>query len=553
MLKTSHAHPETEYQEPVEGSSSTISDGYGREGYEDDLVEKGTGPADVDTQMWEVGIEPPVPAPGGKKRDGIDEEAQPDKDRELADPLHWYIQTVKRNHGPQDLLGAEEERALAREVEPMRHYRRLERDIINRTGRVEADPVLVTGELVRRVASASPVLWAAGLSLNLPVETTLTEALEDPSLRVALDDRPQDEMVAFIADVLNVDEKGVRDRLEDLSRDLFILPEEVLADLGRCGLRSLSEAPAPVLDGLTRDRDPALYARRFQQVVSRGEEARNRLVGSNLRLACKWAVESGRQREQKGLVMEIVSAANLGLLQAAESFDHRRETRFSTYATACIRNEIGRFLSDQGSDVKLPRHVRSAMREQMRARQRLEQELGREPSWEEIAEEMGTSVARVERLLQASRTAQPAEYLSESRDNGKTVLTALSKILADPSPRIEDQVCDDIMRENPPRDLAEAMNQLPERQRKVLEFRYFPAFGEPPTLEEVGRNLGISRQAVSKLEKKAKDNLRRRLTGCEQFAGPIRSSERFLNRHVPERAESDPGQPGGLQPHHPDL
>ena len=501
MPKISRAHLEAEYREPGGESFIPLLDGYDPDGCEDDSKAEGTSPADPATQDRQLVIELSKLTPGGEER-------------ELNDLLHWYINTIKRNFGKKALLNAEQEKALARDVEPMRHYRRLEKAIREKVDD-EADPRLIAGELVRelvrRVAEASPMLCAAGRWLNLPMGTTLTEALEDPDLQAALHGEPEDEMVACIADILNINEEAVRPRLADLSRDVSILPEKVLADHGHCELHSLSEALGLIQAGLTMGRNPDFYSWSFREVVSRGEEARDELVESNLRLACRIAVDQGREHLRMDLVVDMIGAGNLGLLRAAEKFDHRRGARFSTYATTCIQNEISSFLFAQCHAVRLPRQVTADMREVTQARQQLEQEFGRDPSWEEIAEAKGMPVEKVEHLVQTSRISQPPVYLSKSLRGGAPVRTALAETLADPHSGFEERVCDNIMRESPIQDIGGAVEQLPERQRQVLQLRYFSADGELETLETVGQKLGISRQSVSQLEKKAIKHLRNRL------------------------------------------
>ena len=453
LPKISHAHVEAEYRELGEEFLSPFLD-------EGDLKAVMTSRGGLETQKWEVGIEPSSPAPSENERDQFDEDEGDDQDedpaaikRELNDPLHWYIQTIERNIGQKALLTAEQEKALARQVQPLRHYRHLEeaireKAIKEKTGD-EANPQLIAGKLVqeffRRVAEASPMLWATGLWLNLPMGTTLKEALEDPDLRAALDEGPEDEMIAFIADALNVNEEDVWTRLADLAKDVSILPEKVLTEHGDCELRSLPEVLDLIQADLTMGRDPAFYAWSFGEVVSRGEEARDKLVESNLRLVNNSALKHGRrqQRMDLDLVMDMIGAGNIGLLRAAEAFDHRRGTRFSTYATTCIRNEIRSFL-DWG--------------------------------------------------------------------DGETVLPDLAKTPPDSYPSVEEQVCHRIMLQG----LMTEIEKLPDRERHVIQRRHLSGDDKSPALAAVGKELGgISGERVRQVEGKALKKLRGWWNGYE--------------------------------------
>ena len=487
-VRTSGGGPETEYWGLVIDPSSAALDEDGPDEYEADST--ALRPA-MDSRISMLEFE-------DSRHEGEDTAATK---RELDDQLHWLIQSIKRNVEQKDLLEPEEEKALARDVEPMRHYRRLEKDIKRKVGD-EAAPHLIAGELVRelvrRIAEAAPMLWATGLCLNLPMGTTLTEALEDHGLRAAIDE-PDDQMVAFIADALNVNEEDVRDRLADISRDVSILPQSVLANHGHRELRSFPEVLDPIQKDLTGGRNPGLYARFFREMVSLGEEARNKLAEANLRLVISIAQAYGQRVQRRDLAGDLIGEGNIGLLRAAEQFDHRRGTRFSTYATKCIRTAICDFLSAQFHAVKLSRKVTSAMSEVTLAREQLADELGRDPSIEEIAEATGMSREQVDKLLQASAVSEPPLYLYQPMGGDEDDLVVADTLL-DRSSSFEDEVCDRIA-------LEQEKGKLPDQQRRVLDLRYFSADGECKTLETVAKELDISRQAVSQLEKKALKNI----------------------------------------------
>lgn len=434
-------------------------------------------------------------------------------DRELSDSIHWYIRSAKRSVRQDALLDAEQERSLAREVQPLRHYRRLEKAAKEKVGD-EADFKLIAVELVWQlvcqVANAAPVLWAIGLWTNLPMGATLAEALEDPDLRMAIDSEPDGRMVSFIADVLNVDEKDVGNRLTKLSLDISILPQKVLVDHGHRALRSFPETLDSIRADLTKGLNPFLYAWSFREMVSQGEEARNKLVEANLRLVCKSALEYGRRLQRMDRVVDLIGEGNLGLLQAAENFDPCRGTRFSTYATKCIQTAIRRFISEQFHAVKLRPEVTREMSAVTRTRQQLLREPGREPSPEELARVTGKPLEQILQLLGTSSLAQPPQYLSQPVCGGAEG-TVLADTLRDRSPSVEDQVCDAIMDESRVQEMRAAVAALPERQRQVMRLLYFSPDGQRPTLETVGQELGISRQRVHRLEKEAMEKLQSRL------------------------------------------
>jgi RNA polymerase primary sigma factor len=221
------------------------------------------------------------------------------------------------------------------------------------------------------------------------------------------------------------------------------------------------------------------------------EDAKRRLIESNLRL-----VMSLTRHYTKADVplLDLIQEGNLGLIRAVERFDYRLGFRLSTYATWWIRQAITRALADQGRTIRLPVHVADQVRRVLRARRQLAQKLNRDPSLEEIAAESGFPPARVGELLELM--ADPLSLESPIGD-GDSVYADLIEDRDSESP--------DAASAHKARtaELARALDSLEPRMRQVVERRFGLDGQKPQTLEELGAELGVTRERVRQLELRA--------------------------------------------------
>jgi len=252
---------------------------------------------------------------------------------------------------------------------------------------------------------------------------------------------------------------------------------------------------------LTREEERELARRKDEG----DEEAKKRLIESNLRLVM--AITRNYTKANVPL-LDLIQEGNMGLIRAVEKFDYKLGYKLSTYATWWIRQAITRALADQGRTIRLPVHVADQVRRLLRARRQLAQKLSREPTLAELAKETQQSEERVRELLEL---VENPVSLETPVGDGESLYGDLIEDIHSLAPHEQSA------QEARGRELAGALEQLNPRMRRVVALR-FGLDGEPPqTLEEVGAQLGITRERVRQLETRALRELRLAAPGLEHY------------------------------------
>jgi len=221
------------------------------------------------------------------------------------------------------------------------------------------------------------------------------------------------------------------------------------------------------------------------------EAAKRRLIECNLRLV----MSITRNYVNSGVpLLDLIQEGNLGLIRAVEKFDYKMGYKLSTYATWWIRQAVTRAIADQGRTIRLPVHVVDQVRRVMRARRVLTQKLNREPLAEEIAKESGFDLKRVNELLDL---VEDPVSLETPVGDGDSMYGDMIEDINSEQPDVSLAV---MLRSA---ELQSALSKLSERMRHVLELRFGLTGGIPKTLEEVGSELGVTRERVRQLESRA--------------------------------------------------
>lgn len=326
------------------------------------------------------------------------------------------------------------------------------------------------------------------------VDLPWTEALFNSHVRYLIDSELDEEAVAWIAERLEADAESVWPEMKQLSKDTRLLPPPLVIEMEPYLEASANDTQ---LGDALKDWAPMLRDW-FRKIAQRGKRSQRHMNEANLRLV----VSMARKYSNRGVpFLDLIQEGNVGLMRAARGYDYRRGRRFSTYGSWWIRQSIERALANQARTIRLPVHTLGNMRRVKRAQEEFVQQTGAEPTQQQLAEAAGISVESLLRLENVPLDPVSLDMVVSEDDSDVNLQSFLQDTSLAPP---EDSVFYDLLHS----EVAEALEQISPKERKVLALRFGFDGDEPCTLDAIGRELGVTRERARQILQKTLSQLR---------------------------------------------
>jgi RNA polymerase primary sigma factor len=410
----------------------------------------------------------------------------------IDDPVRMYLREI----GNVSLLNAQDERVLASKMEQDRHIRKTKNDWLAKFGTTpSATEVMIA--MLEQLCQYTSLISLLEEELDLPTEANLVARISDPMFRAAIDNAIDQQLIATIAARVDEDPAATGQAIVKLSLNSSLLPPAILEAIEGKSITELSALLAKPDFITSLQFKEKEFAAHLEAIEREAVKAENHLTEANLRLV----VSVAKKYIGRGMsLLDLIQEGNIGLIRAVEKFDYRKGYKFSTYATWWIRQAITRSIADQARTIRIPVHMVETINKLLRISRRLVQEHGREPTSAEIGRGMEVTPEKVRDIIKVSQ-----EPVSLETPIGEEENSHLGDFIEDssalPPP---DAASHQLLKEQ----IDDVLFTLNPRERRVLQLRFGLEDGRSRTLEEVGREFGVTRERIRQIEAKALRKLR---------------------------------------------
>jgi RNA polymerase primary sigma factor len=413
----------------------------------------------------------------------------------IDDSIRMYLQEL----GRVPLLTAQEEKVLSRKIELGRYVERLE-DNHFRKYQKSPSPVDIVIHVISQLSKGCPVARIIEEHIGIESSDNMVETIRNPEFRSAIDVFIDPSLIAATAEGTDKEITAAEEAIVNLSINSQLLPHELLDLLGEDD-PSRQELKALLTNNmfLSRlDSHSSEFKAYFEKVRTEAKASERHLTEANLRLV----VSIAKKHIARGMpFLDLIQEGNIGLMRAIEKFQYRRGYKFSTYATWWIRQGITRSIADQSRTIRVPVHMVEAINKLLRTIRQLVQELGHQPSYEEIGGRLEMTPERVEEIMSVF-FRQP---ISLDTPIGEDADSCLGDLVEDHGSLAPTEATSrQLLKEQ----IDKVLDELTEREKRVLQLRFGLKDGRARTLEEVGNEFSVTRERIRQIEGKALRKLR---------------------------------------------